>query len=214
MAAHIYKLAAGNRVPSVTTITGRYKDSSALIHWAWEEGINGRDYRESRDKAAGAGTLAHAMIEAYLRKELLPLPANYTEEMYAAALNSFNAAKAWLESSKMNIVYSEVPLVSEVYRFGGRLDAIAELDGQLSLADWKTGGIYAEHLIQVAGYAILWEENYPDKPLTGGFELCRFSRDHGDFSHKHLPTLPEAKEAFLAMRRLYDIDKDLKRRAA
>lgn len=209
---HIYKLQSGARVPSVTTITSRYKDSSALIHWAWEEGINGRDYRESRDKAAGAGTLAHAMIEAHLRGQ--PLPTHADAELHAKAMNSFGAAKAWLESSKMNIVYSEVPLVSEVHRFGGRLDAIAELDGQLSLADWKTGGIYAEHLIQVAGYAILWEENYPDKPLSGGFELCRFNRDHGDFGHKHYPLLPEAKEAFLSMRRLYDIDKDLKRRAA
>ena len=58
-----YLLKSGERVPGTTTIIGRFKESGALIHWAWKLGMEGRNYREVRDSAADAGTLAHAMIE-------------------------------------------------------------------------------------------------------------------------------------------------------
>ena len=54
---------AGQRLPSVTTIISRFKESGGLIHWAWNLGREGQDYRQVRDEAADAGTLAHAMIE-------------------------------------------------------------------------------------------------------------------------------------------------------
>ena len=60
-----YYLVDGTRVPSVTTVLGRFKESGPLIHWAWGLGIQGKDYREERDKAADAGTLAHAAVAAW-----------------------------------------------------------------------------------------------------------------------------------------------------
>src|SRR5262245_51951473 len=69
MVSHIYRNKMGRRLPSVTTILSRFKDSGALIHWAWSEGIEGRDYRETRSKAAVAGSLAHQMVEARLRAQ-------------------------------------------------------------------------------------------------------------------------------------------------
>ena len=70
MPTQIYKTKDGKRVPSVTTITGRFKESGGLIWWAWDLGIQGIDYRKVRDSAADAGTLAHAMIcEKHAGKE-------------------------------------------------------------------------------------------------------------------------------------------------
>ena len=40
----------GQRLPSVTTVLSRFKDSGGLIHWAWSLGKEGKDYREERDK--------------------------------------------------------------------------------------------------------------------------------------------------------------------
>ena len=57
-----YFNAAGERIPGTTTIIGRFKESGALVHWAWKLGMEGKDYREVR--AADAGTAAHAMMEA------------------------------------------------------------------------------------------------------------------------------------------------------
>ncbi len=69
-------------------------------------------------------------------------------------------------------------------------------------------------LIQLAAYNLLWLENHPDRPLTGGFHLCRFSKENGDFSHHYWPNLDDAREQFILLRRAYDLDKQLKKRAA
>ena len=62
----VYKLADGTRVPSVTTITGRFKESGALIHWAWNLGMQQIDYKKARDDAADAGHIAHELIDAHI----------------------------------------------------------------------------------------------------------------------------------------------------
>ena len=46
-----YKLSNGKLVVGTTTVIGRFKDSNALIHWAWDCGKKGLDYRQERDKA-------------------------------------------------------------------------------------------------------------------------------------------------------------------
>jgi len=62
MPANIYKNAQGKRIPGVTTVISNLGWSKGgLMHWAWEQGINGIDYKETRDKAADTGTIAHAM---------------------------------------------------------------------------------------------------------------------------------------------------------
>lgn len=63
MPTQVYRLKDGTRVPSVTTIISRFKESGGLVHWAWQLGIDGKDYRKVRDEAADAGTLAHALLE-------------------------------------------------------------------------------------------------------------------------------------------------------
>lgn len=64
-----YHLKDGTRVPGTTTIIGRFKESGGLIWWAWDLGMKGLDYRDVRDKAADAGTLVHAMVEAHAAGE-------------------------------------------------------------------------------------------------------------------------------------------------
>ena len=41
----------GRLLPGTTTIIGKFKNSGALIHWAWKQGMDGIDYRETRDQA-------------------------------------------------------------------------------------------------------------------------------------------------------------------
>ena len=54
----------GKRVPGVTTILGRFKESGGLIQWAYNCGRDGIDMNAARDNAANAGALAHALIDA------------------------------------------------------------------------------------------------------------------------------------------------------
>ena len=71
-------------------------------------------------------------------------------------------SEGWKKRSQVHIFKSEIPLVSEQYQFGGTLDGVGMIGEQYSLMDFKTSnGTYGDHLIQLAAYQILWEENYP-----------------------------------------------------
>jgi hypothetical protein len=169
---------------------------------------------DKRDEAAESGTLAHAMVEDHLNGLPLKWPEDTPEVTVREANNAFNAYLNWASMTKLKIIEQEMPLVSEEYQFGGCPDAIGEINDKLCLVDWKTSNsVYPDYLIQLAAYKQLWEENNPDRPLTGGFHLCRFAKQHGDFSHHYYPDLSEAWEQFKLFRKAYDIDKELKKRA-
>ena len=209
-----YFLKDGTRVPGTTTVIGRFKESGGLLQWAFKQGQSGASsLYEERDKAGEIGTLAHEMVEAHIRGRRLE--GQWPSAVHDAASQAFMAYLSWERHTKLTVVEQEMQLVSEQYRFGGTPDAIGLIDNQLCLLDWKTSNaVYQDYLIQLAAYRQLWEENHPDRPLTGGFHLCRFAKEHGDFAHHYFPNLDEAWRAFVLMRELYDIDKQLKKRAA
>lgn len=201
-----YHTSDGTRVPSVTTILGRFKEAGGLIHWAWELGKEGKDYRQVRDEAALSGTIAHEAVEAWIKKQSYEIADERAQK-------SFEAFKEWADQTQLQVIETELGLVSEKHRFGGTLDAML-VRGKLSCGDWKTSNaVHPEYLCQIAAYGILWEENFPEKPILGGYHLMRFDKTYGDFSHRWWSELETAKKAFLLMRDLYDCDKELKARA-
>lgn len=205
-----YFLKDGTKVPGVTTILSRFKSSGGLIHWAWNLGMQGLDYRDVRDSAASSGTLAHALVDADIHG--LPCDTSaYPDEIRSKAEAAYGSYLEWKRQTNLKPVATEMQLVSEKYKYGGTPDAILAQD-KLSLGDWKTGNVYPEMLIQLAAYKNLWEENFPDKPIVGGFHLLRFSKEHGDFTHHYWSELDLAWRAFVLMRELYDIDLQLKNR--
>lgn len=207
-----YFLKSGDRVPSVTTILSRFKDSGGLIHWAWEMGKSGKDYREERDKAADAGTLAHDAVETWIKGH--PVTFQGEPEVVAKAQKAFGAFLEWADQTQLKVTHTEIPLVSEKYRFGGTFDAIL-VKGRRSMGDWKTSGrVYGEYLAQVAAYGLLWEENFPDEPIDGGYHLLRFDKVYGDFHAHWWGELEAGKRYFLRLREAYEDDKELQKRAA
>lgn len=214
-----YKLADGTEVPGTTTIIGRFKDSGGLLHWAFEQGKSAQrgeigHLYDRRDEAAEAGTLAHDMVEnAILGKAPPDMPSD--SELQTQARKGFENFERWFKQTRIEIVETEMALVSEEFRFGGTPDAIGrDTDGRLCILDWKTSnGVYQDYLIQLAAYKHLWETNRQE-PITGGFHLCRFSKSYGDFAHHYYDDLSEAWEQFVLFRRAYDLDKRLKKRAA
>src|SRR5437899_12349786 len=101
----------GERVPGVTSVIGRWKDSGGLIHWAWEQGRAGKDYRETRDAAADAGTCAHAMLEADIYGATFDA-SSYKPDTIEKASGAFKAYQEWKQQTQLQIVESEVSLVS------------------------------------------------------------------------------------------------------
>lgn len=217
-----YRLKDGSRVPGTTTIIGRWKDSGALLQWAFKQGKEGkRTLYEDRDKAADIGTCAHGMVELRINEKSHEEIDDYVRAtlpdaaMAAQAWVAFGAYEQWARHSQLRIIEQEMQLVSEAYRYGGTPDGIGIIGNELCLIDFKTSnGVYRDYLIQLAAYNNLWIENNPTRPLTGGFHILRFAKTHGDFAHHFYPNLDEAWESFKLMRRLYDLDQQLKKRAA
>jgi len=212
-----YKLNNGQKAPGVTTIIGRFKDSGALLWWAFAQGklaeqgtIN--SLYDRRDEAAEAGTLAHALVEAHINEE--PLPDLPDDETGQRAWQGYENYLRWAEDNRIKIVKQEMELVSEKYQFGGCPDAIGiDSRGLTCLLDWKTSnGIYQDYLIQLAAYKHLWDVNNPDNPIAGGFHLIRFSKENADFAHHYWSELDDAWDQFKLFRQAYELDKKLKKR--
>ncbi|HEV2225045.1 MAG TPA: hypothetical protein VGR84_18785 [Candidatus Acidoferrales bacterium] len=193
----------------MTTIIGRWKESGGLIYWAWQEGIAGRDYRETRDAAADAGTLAHRAVEMWIRGGIPTFPPT---DIGTKAQTAFEAFLEWADQSNLVVEQTEIRMVSERHRYGGMMDAVL-IKGCRAVVDWKTSNaLYSDNLIQVAAYAELWNENHPGDPVMDGAHIVRFDKEHGDFRHAFFSGIEEAWRAFALMRELFEIDKRLRKR--
>jgi hypothetical protein len=161
-----YPLKDGTDVPGASTIAKLGEDTNGLIHWAWNLGMEGQDYRKVRDKAADIGTVAHFLIECFLHGHEADL-SEYSAADIERAWVSFGNFKNWWDSEGFTIIEPEVQLVSEEYLFGGTIDAPSrDRDGKVVLLDWKTSkAINNAHRVQLAGYEQLWNENRPDMPI-------------------------------------------------
>lgn len=223
-----YRLSDGSKVPGTTTICGRFKESGALLYWAFEQGKAAErgeisNLYDKRDEAATAGTLAHDMVYAHITNKAFEVP-KVPDEVARQAENAYNSYLTWEKNTKINIVAQEIELVSEDHLFGGCPDAIGEIDGLYYLIDWKTAkSVYSDNLLQLAAYKHLIEKGLKtsdyqpitinDKPIEiSGHHLCRFAKEHGDFAHHFWPELNEAWELFLLYRQAYDLDKIVKKR--
>jgi hypothetical protein len=219
-----YRLADGTRVPGVTTILGKFKDPGALMFWAWKQGQDGKDFRDTSATACTTGNIVHDMIEANLLRQIYTPPtakeAKVSDEelirIMGAADKAFAAFLEWREGSRLEIIATEEPAVSERHRFGGTFDAIAMLNGRLVMLDWKSSnGVYSDYLAQLGAYRLLWEENHPSDLLTGA-QLLRVGKEDGSWHHHSwtLDTLDHGQRMFLLLREAYDIEAQLKKAAA
>lgn len=212
MVTRPYRDENGRRIPSVTTILSRFKDSGGLLYWANQQGLEGKTLDEARVEVTTPGSLGHLMVEAHIHGRNF-VPDGQPVKLVKKAEAAFNAYLAWERMTAITFRHTEVSLISAAHRYGGTLDAIGVIGNELVLLDWKcANAVYADYLYQLAAYKILWEENYPDHLLSGGFHLCRFAKEQGDFSHHYFPSLDHEAETFLAMRALYDRVKQAEKR--
>ena len=138
-----------------------------MLYWAWNQGRDGKDFRETRDTAAHIGQTAHAMVQAYIQGR--PFQADGLEqEILYPAEQAFSMYRSWEQDSKAIVIATELRVVSEAHQFGGGPDALMVMKHGLALPDWKTGAsVYAEGILQVAAYVYAVEEVMGER-LDGG----------------------------------------------
>jgi hypothetical protein len=177
-----YHLSDGTKVPGGSTICKIGDDASALLHWAWKLGTEGKDYRKERDKAADIGTTAHFLIECFLNNQVADL-SDYGQEDIDKALLCYNKFVDWWDEQNLEKVATEIQLVNEFYRYGGTIDLIARTQkGEHILLDFKTSKKISEsYWRQCAGYAQLWNSNNPANPIKNHAIVRIGKQEEGDF---------------------------------
>ena len=200
-----YKLKNGTKVPGTTTIIGLLA-KPALLKWANNLGLQGIDCFKYRDDKAEIGTLAHYLIMCYLKGEK-PDTKDYTANQINQAENSILSFWEWEKSHPLKPILIETPLVSEKYCYGGTIDLLAEVNGDVCLIDFKTGkGIFPEMGYQLAAYRQLLIEN--DFQVDNA-RILRIGRDEDEgFEEKLFTSLSKEWQIFYHLREIYKLIKE------
>jgi len=205
-----YKTKEGVIVPGVTTILNKVLAKPALIHWAWDLGCKGIDYKVYRDDKADIGTLAHEMILCHLKKENVDT-SFYTQNQIDLAETCFLKYLDWEKGKKIEPILLEKPLISENYQYGGTLDMFCILDDIPTLIDFKTSkGIYEEMLYQIGAYNNLILEN--NEIIPKQYFILRIGRNEEEgFEVRKINNLTKYFEIFKYCLSIYNLKKEVKR---
>jgi len=206
--AHItYKLQDGTAVPGVTTVLG-ILNKPALVKWANNLGLQGIDSTKFVDEKAAIGTLAHLMLADYLRGEETDT-SEYSKVQIDQSENAVLAFFEWEKTHHIEPILIEEPMVSELYKFGGTIDCLGRINGNLCLLDFKTSrGIFPEMLIQVVAYRqLLVEHGHKVDQAT----ILRVGRtDDEGFEERLVNQLDKRWEIFVHCLEIYRLNKEVK----
>ena len=125
----LYLLPDGQWVPSITSVTSFY-NRDIFIKWRKRIGIE--EANKITKKATARGTDFHEAAQAYLENKEL----NW-DDYRPATQFMFHHAAPYLD--KINNIHAiERTLYSEYLGLAGRVDCIAEYEGELAVIDFKT----------------------------------------------------------------------------
>ena len=124
-----YMFPSGNWGVSITTVTGNFKKEKIL---EWRKRVGEEKANQISRKASARGNDFHQVCQDYLEnKELI------WENYKPLTKFMFFHAKPYLD--KINNIHAiERTLYSEYFGVAGRVDCIAEYEGELAVIDFKT----------------------------------------------------------------------------
>ena len=156
----LYPVPSGGKYPSITTVLSCNPEKKAGI-MKWRKRVGEEKANRISNRAATRGTAFHLMCEDYLNNR-------YDETKFKdkhLPLMMFKNAKPTL--NRINNIYAqEAALYSDHLEIAGRVDCIAEFDGELSIIDFKTSAEekkiewIEDYLIQETAYGCMLYEQY------------------------------------------------------
>ena len=203
-----YKNSLGENVVGTTTVI-KILDKPSLLPWVAKITKAGFDWQRYRDAMGDSGTLTHLRILNYL-KRTEPDLSEYSPVMIKLSHNSMLSFYEWEKSHKLEPIILEVPLVSDLYGFGGTPDYIGLVNGRLEIVDFKTGGLFLSVVLQLAAYRQLAKERgYPA-------EYCRAlsipRTENEGFKEELYTSLDDEFQIFLRCLDIYNLLKKTGRR--
>ena len=157
-----YPISEGLEYPSITTVTSFQK---AAFFKEWRQRVGEEVANRKTTRATGRGTAFHSIVESYLKNESVDV---HKDKFLPFAL--FQIAKPILDRIS-NIHLLEGSLYSNYLRIAGRVDCIAEFDGELAVIDFKTSDKSKKeewienYFVQETAYAAMFYELTGIKPV-------------------------------------------------
>ena len=148
-------LVDGMMWPSVTTVIGHSKKKSII---EWRNRVGEEEANKISKRASTRGNKCHKLCELYLENKSI---SKYSDDPLSMGL--FYQIKPYLDSID-NIHALEAPLCSSLLKMAGRVDCIAEYNGELAIIDFKTSTKYKreewihDYFAQETAYAIMFQE--------------------------------------------------------
>jgi hypothetical protein len=158
-----YVTPEGLNLPSVTTVLSILSRDSIR---KWRERVGEEEANKISTRASRRGTSVHEIIEKYIDND-----PDYREGYTPDVLESFLVMQPILDGLIGTVYAQEAPLYSTHLGLAGRVDCVAEFDGQLSIIDFKTSrkkkkkDWIQQYFMQEAAYAVMWEER-TGQPIT------------------------------------------------
>ena len=180
----LYQVPNGDWVPSITSVTSFY---NRQIFIEWRKRVGEEKANRITKKATARGTDFHEAAQAYLMNDELDW-----KNFLPATQYMFHHAKPYLDKIQ-NIHAIERTLYSEYLGLAGRVDCIAEYEGELAVIDVKTSEKskpekwLENYFVQETAYACMYYEltGIPVKKLitlmvTPGGEVKVFDKRNKD----------------------------------
>ncbi|MGW2514997.1 hypothetical protein ACWC0A_37645 [Streptomyces scopuliridis] len=225
---------AGIKVPGVTSIVGMLP-KDFLTFWAAKESAEAavdnwdligqlikRDpagaidylknaHRRKSKAASDLGSSAHDIFERQARGDVIN-----PRHIHADIKPHVRWFDEFLQEVQPEFLHLEETVWSDQHHYAGSFDAIARIDGEVAVLDWKTSkSVYDSVALQLSAYRyadrIILEETGESVPLpemAGGAVL--HVRPEG-WQFVPVECGPKVHEAFLALRSVYDWEKGGKR---
>jgi len=157
----------------------------------------GKERAHSKElaKAGDIGSQTHALIEWNLRASLMQ-EAGPSPHVTDKAQWAFMAWEDWKKSVNLKPIWIEQTVWSDKYGYAGTMDLLAEVNGKLTVVDWKTGkAIYPEAYLQNAAYRSALREMGHGDPVQGIIVRLPKNTEDPEFEAQ---TIPDSEESLFS----------------
>lgn len=225
--SHRYKLLGEKTfLISATAVTGMLDKSQALIPWAVNLDLDyikqyleeragqkftleelepiieeaRKKHTEKKEEAATNGSIVHDYAERFARSIMdgtkqPEIDSEWPEQV----LQGISAFLEWFNANDVHFHATESLVYSKKLKIVGTADAVASVNGEHVLIDYKTSkGVYSEYHYQAAGYFEMWNEEHKELQLTGA-KILHFSKEDGSFNVVDVINLKEAVKTFKSL---------------
>ncbi len=167
-----------------------------------------REHYEVSKRARELGTRVHAVADRWFSEDILGIVQEMLLVKTEEERNALSAFIKLIKEHKLERKFGERKIFSKKNFYAGTVDFIGNLDGVLTVADYKTSSaIYPEYFLQASAYAQAIEEELGLKVMQTA--VIRLGKD-GILEIQTDKEWREKVPVFLALKSVYEWQQGLK----